>query len=654
MTGAQSLPMPTHVAQARMWPALLRKEWRESRAALLTGLIVFWAAPALWELLWSSVDRSGEFIPFAWTLLVTCGWLYAAVLGAHTICRDWGHAQEHFLASRPVSPRAIVVVKLLTGCAVLAVVCGTAFLWDLWHYAATERWYGSRSDQLLQDVLQATVPVGIALLAAYTMAFALGVTTRQMLASMLFAVLVLLLWVAAPLLSSRLWFLYPAWSGMVAFSRESERNLLSAIGPMFLASTAVVLTGSAALALYSATRERVLRIGHRHLAWTMAGVVLLLFVGAMLELGNSLRVTDQAPTERGDVIAAQLGGDYVLVGAHVTRFHVDEAGRVTDHWVSALPRDFWAKPEERARRICFVELRQGWDIRVTGLIREEGSLTPRVFRGHMSWTQEGRLLTEWRPGPLPSDIPAEKALVVGLAADGETVGVVYARAEGDHTTWAGTLLLINWADLDQPQIVREVPLERVRPAAVVAEALDRAATGRARFVRYGILSLDGITRFQKVESIPLYDYSMLDSDWFSLLKFRSETPDAEWVTAGDHGYQVSVYGITAMKRAGANWEPVGRLRSSPLSMAVGGWAMEARLLDPGTLAALNWSALTVYDVRDPSRPRKVGFYNIHQQLGDMQILPATGRYVPFKNGPLIRILELPRSSQRRQQTRAGE
>lgn len=109
---------------------LVRKECLESREAAIAGLAIFGLVPAVLGLIEFALEGHHGVIPFAWLLVIGAGWLYAIIVGAHTVCRDWGKAEEHFLLAQPVSPRAVVGAKLITGAALVAVVLGAAVGWD--------------------------------------------------------------------------------------------------------------------------------------------------------------------------------------------------------------------------------------------------------------------------------------------------------------------------------------------------------------------------------------------------------------------------------------------------------------------------------------------------------------------------------------------
>ncbi len=288
---------------------LLGKELRESRSAILAGLVIFWAMPAWWAAVDCALDSSHDVTSgFALGLLAGAGWLYAIVIGASTVCRDLGKPAEQFLLGRPVQPRTIVLSKLIAGALVLCVVVGTSGLWDL-----ALRYVRCRNPQhpaVFFDwtLIVVSVFLPALILAAYVLAFAVAVMTRQMLAGAMAAGLGLIVWAAGPLVSERLSALSPfrvLYSAMTADAwRAFPSTLTSKDLPIVwgvvaqallpLAVLLVVIAASVTAAVVFAGQERARRIGNKSFAWAVAIVILSLFALAMTEVGSTLRVADRA------------------------------------------------------------------------------------------------------------------------------------------------------------------------------------------------------------------------------------------------------------------------------------------------------------------------------------------------------------------------
>lgn len=177
--------------------ALVQKERRESRAALVAGLVIFLGLPILWTVLYAVVDTRHEVLPgFAATLFAAGGGLYAAVIAAQSVCRDFGRAPGEFLLARPVTilevlrAKAAVGFRLIGGLALAVLALETTL-------AA-----GTKLPQDFADVIHLwLISTGINML-AYWSAFAAAAITRRTLSGVLVAGLFLALLAAIPLTSS--------------------------------------------------------------------------------------------------------------------------------------------------------------------------------------------------------------------------------------------------------------------------------------------------------------------------------------------------------------------------------------------------------------------------------------------------------------------
>ncbi len=271
---------------------LSRKEYLDAREALIGGIAIFWVLPIILELLLLAISRDHESSPFVWTLVATVGWLYAVVIGAHTVCRDWGKAEEHFLLALPVSARQVIWAKLKTGAAILFLVLSVAAAWDflMGHWGA----FGRNGDvPATITTVRWTFVWAWVFVVGYLLGFTTAVVTRQMLASTLVGCLALIVWFVAPLISSHLRFLYPNWWSILVSAGSSTDHSWLGFGWPFIALTALGLVVCVGTALACCTRERVIRLGHKQLAWAVALVMLTLLGLAIGEVGNSLVVRDQ-------------------------------------------------------------------------------------------------------------------------------------------------------------------------------------------------------------------------------------------------------------------------------------------------------------------------------------------------------------------------
>ncbi len=311
-TTADRRPQPRSITVPSIVNLLL-KELRESAGVVVAGLAIFWLLPAVLHAVYCALDpKSPIRYGGSWGMLAGLGWLFAAIVAAHTVCRDWGKDEERFLTAQPVGPRAIILAKLLAGVIAVGFVFAVAGAWDLlWYYHSGN--LAKECPSEIQAAIALATCVACAVACAYALAFAAAVITRQMLASVLLAVMVLVIWAVAPMMSNRLVDIHPGWN--LTLSNGTS------LGTFFGIAVAAVLAGGVIASLAAAGRERSVNVGFKQLAWTVAGVVLILFGLAMNEVGNSLTITDQMIIGKVDVPSNQHLTGQVVVAQHGNRFH---------------------------------------------------------------------------------------------------------------------------------------------------------------------------------------------------------------------------------------------------------------------------------------------------------------------------------------------
>ncbi len=611
---------------------LLRKELLASRGAIIAGLAIFWLMPALWEMIYYLIDPAHELLfGFAWGLLACAGWLYAIVVGAHTVCRDWGKAEERFLLAQPVAPRTVIWAKLLAGAIVVFAVAAGVGLWDLClSFIAGHEWDVDdvRTFAILSSLTAGTVAVG------YAVAFAGAVATRQMLASVLVAALVLLMWMVAPMLSARLSSLQPAWNRVLT----SEAK----VGGVFVTVAVLCIAGSLGVALLSSTRERVIRLGHKPLAWTVALVVLALFSLAMTEVGNSLSVTDQAgvwapETPDGRVpggvykcLVARQGDRFFVVialaapGAHsdwpMVTFRVDGRGQVADVRRASLPM---TEPgtHQRYPFLTDFSLDSAGHLIASGIRMRvqpragEGKRVERVRDGlwqtRFAWPEDGppEVLSH-AALPLPRKQKSVHSVLATSWAFTERYAYLLCSAE--------TLYVLDWSDGPEAMPRYEIPLPHrawcVQISDGTLEIYDGSGLYAATFDADHPESL-GTSRpwsFKPARRLP--DQSGLECP---LPLQRAGGGRISWALDKDFIYVRDRFGLRVV-RGGPELDTaqpaiVGEYRASPLSLLMSPGREDLTLLDDSLLIefsdSVGWMPMAAYDVSEPARPRRVGFFN---------------------------------------------
>jgi hypothetical protein len=335
---------------ATAW-ALLRKELAESRAAAIAGVTIFVGLPAFLMTVYTKVDPGHETLfGFATGLLYVGGWLFAAVVAAQSIGRDFGRAQGTFLLARPVTPCQVLRAKVLVG---FGLVMGVLLAVGVVELIASQ--YSRTDSEGLPAIWFTAVSLTVL---AYWVALAAACITRQTLSSVMLAGLALALALALPMLTTApadglqradRWLygslygngddlggdqplravlrdpltigactalaaavVYGVRRAMLAMHRRPEPSLRTlwptlVLIPVILAALVdaqqawVLLVGVGVLvvvgalwlvAQWAVRNEHGLKMGVRSLAWTLGGALVLVFSLAMHEVGANVPVCD--------------------------------------------------------------------------------------------------------------------------------------------------------------------------------------------------------------------------------------------------------------------------------------------------------------------------------------------------------------------------
>jgi ABC-type transport system involved in multi-copper enzyme maturation permease subunit len=272
---------PMHRSPNRL---LWWKEYTESKPALWVGLLIFVMVPSLWTLIMRIIDpQDGLFPGFATGVWLLTGWLFAAVLGAQVVCRDFGTPLERFLLGKPITPTQSLKVKARVGFVVLVVTALViAALECLWFACEpSHRKSNSYDDWSFLTALVVATGLNVS---AFWIAFGVACVTRRSLVSTLAATFVLVLFVCVPLIVP-----IPGLPGLTdLIFRES--NIVNAAW-VFVCLVGASWAIAFALRRIWGSRERGLEVGPRQLAWVAALTLLGLFFLAMNEVGASQPLT---------------------------------------------------------------------------------------------------------------------------------------------------------------------------------------------------------------------------------------------------------------------------------------------------------------------------------------------------------------------------
>ncbi len=688
--GNVAFPVPHYPASRSrvlgVFANLLRMELSASRGIVIAGLWIFWLMPAFLEGTYMLfVDRQHTIVSgLAWITLFVAGWLYAIVTGGHVVCRDWGKDEEHFLLAQPVSPRWIVCAKLLAGACVLVAVSVIAGVWDvtLWWHDPT----GIRPG----DLGVAAAIIACAMTVGFLVAFATAVVTRQMLTSVLVATLVLLIWTTGPLLSRHLTILYPPVARWDLDTRNASVEIetyevpLVLLGGTFLALLGLVIVASIAVSLIAATRERVLQLGQKSLAWAAAVVVLTLFGLAMTEVGSSLVVRDVAPLLPHGHVRTPVPqwrpewtfdrrGDQCLmtVGANLVRFRVDERGQIEGVEQANLLQD--GNADTPSLTALSARLAERGDCVVTGI------LYPRLYRpGEGEPPRIARARYRW---PTGGDLVRVDRILVGPFGDKEVGRTLRSHALTDRWAYLVYAVKPNPDDTDAPRNtnwwMRELYIYDWQGAAD-PQPRHRARLGVGRDIR---LVHGKLVVYNKENHVPqLNEFYVFDVDDPDTLAGQLEDPDgltglrmSPWHRAmigSELGASIGLHtryeaydaarelrythDIHGLKVEGSPekyppsrhglWADVGLYRPSPIATAVRSGSRDLTLVDDTFLIEMGYTTLSAYDVSDPTRPRRAGFFHLGAvgPSGRPQVF-ATNRHLIVPRASHLIVLDRPQA-----------
>jgi ABC-type transport system involved in multi-copper enzyme maturation permease subunit len=660
----------THpIGRASAFGNLVRKECLDSREAAIAGVAIFWLVPVVLGLVELALAGRHDAFPFAWLVVIGAGWIYAIIIGAHTVCRDWGKAEEHFLLAQPVSPRTIVYAKLLTGAVLVAVVLGIAVGWDMVLVP-------SKTIFVMPERMLTILSMACVMAVGYAVAFAVAMMTRQMLASIVVATLALLVWAIAPLLSSRLTrFAAPALLPDV----QRPSTIVA-----FVLFCSLTFLASVVVSIHYSTRERVFQLGHKQLAWTSGLVMLALFGIAMSEVGDSLHVRDQVTVTapglvRGLTWTIQRGDRFitayyeyrpesrpVMAEWFLATFRVSDSGHIQDMRRTSLPGmlppvNFGAqKAGHRGDQL-------------TGLaFDKDGYIVMSGERQHIVSTRQDRELeTVWRTtlawpdgGELEVLSHAELALPPGERFHNAEswyeswhegrdhapryaylVSVVACTADNAGSYRDDKLYVFDWSDGLNPGPRYIIPLPRDDLHVSVRNGKVHVWTESGHFPDQHFSLAD--FNADRPETL------LHKKNWS--FKGTQVTHEYQWIQEferlgkesirvdqhGDVAYLSDQLGLRVARQTHpGRWEIIGEYCTSPLSMLFR-WYTWPQALDDSLVIERDMRGIIAYDVSDPTHPRRIGFFNaIDLSPLDSSIF-AAGQYLVLRENDLITVLDRP-------------
>ena len=591
--------------------ALARKEAREHLWFLFAGIAVFFSAPLLdtarecyaARRLNRPCDLHSEA---AIGMVVALGGFYALMLAVAATCRDLDARTEIFWRSRPIRPERLLTVKFLVGLAVLlTVTCGVLVMETL---VPGSPWQQRQEAPFL---LFHT----FTLILIYGVSFLLGCLVRQSAKAALLSVVAGVVIYFVP-------FVLPYLNSVCVL----ERLLKYPISPTSIsywpwwADTisrawpfhAAMIAGSAAClvaSILAVQRQWRLVVGKKTIVWLLVLTALLIFACGAVQLGSNLTCLAKCSLDPGTVrniretvdIAWQ-GEDGILLRCG----HGAKAARGT----LTLSR----------LRLSNGNLTLGGEIS----LGKGGYWPHRLFPQRLVW-QPASPRIAYVLVEIPDDSYSRLQNLHLLTVDLETGKVIHRLGLpldetdrwgylGAKMTCAGNLLYLHYAvrpvlvDLQSPETPR------------LRETMDSPVEVRSQI---GLISDTAVGVTSAHLTLPAFEGSNFQD--------RTGIPDRAdfrpWAMEGDLLAAASSDGVTTYllgRQEGNHVELLKLGKPSRTSLdRILGMSPKALELRNGLAYVLDsGNRMIVYDVRDPLRPEKVGYYAAGgERLGAMFVLP---------------------------------
>jgi len=594
----------------RAYLAVAWKELHELRWLWYAGVSVMVVLPLLQET-FAAIHR-----PFATGLVeqvtLSLGAALAIFVASSTACRDLRDAVEHFWRSRPMTLRAWVSVKLLCGWGVVISIAalGIAAQW-LVVWAVTPRGLPG-----FGWALNALLVHGSTVTAVYALSFAIGSAVGRAVPAAFLSLLAALGLYFLPLIVPALAMLDP----FTALGNQPTRNdwndwALPAsdtrlVRTLVMATLTIAGVAAASLVLWKQAR---LRLSVRSIAWGVCGVVLLMLTVAAEQVGSNLEPAYVYDLPGGGTVRTmQLadGRGYALVqpkhASKPTWVGHDElrnpALRLLEIAPGQAPRfgtgrimgDFRGPALHIRRQIT-------WTAQQPTLLRV---VTPR-WEGTSSWV--GRRTFAIDTLQLDADgvrtVESEPLRIEGkdgfdpswphLRITGDRLYVFFNHFADSRSSGAKTDPVMIEYDISDPLVVRRVrQFDVTIGRSMMAQGILPALHGEG---------LDPAVARGFAEQ--LSNRGGLDLDDRHFVYVTSE------VGRQPRNLSVDVFRYTATEPM-LTFERVGHRAPTPLERLVTGAAVDA-VTHNGFLYVLVHEpqhGMVAFDLRDPTRPRKVGHF----------------------------------------------
>lgn len=263
----------------RPWRPYVWKELRENLWLALAVLGVFLGISFIPSAIECSVHSQGRWYNGnALGVFFLGGPLLAVIAGVYAMGREQG-AIEQFWRSRPVGLNRWLLIKYVTGLALVWLIC-----WLPLGIQILGRAF-AKPDRSMPDNIGMALVYSFILLLIYSVSFVLGQCVRGMLHAAILAVGAMALIFVVPLVVAPLNWLSVETVQRADLGALNARAHIAFAAPMIVLSAALL-----GLAGILVKRDAQVEVGGRTLGWSMAVIMLVLTAGMAFPMGTNLSV----------------------------------------------------------------------------------------------------------------------------------------------------------------------------------------------------------------------------------------------------------------------------------------------------------------------------------------------------------------------------
>lgn len=301
------------------WSPYLWKEIRQNIRLGLAAVGVFVGVTFLFVLI-EGIRGNGEWYnnDDSFGMLLLGGPILAVLVGVCAMGREQG-AIEKFWRSRPVNLHRWLLIKYLTGLAVVGLACWLPVLIQIWGKLRTEN-----VRRITEDAAM-LFAYSFILMLIYSESFVLGQCVRKMLHAAILAVSVMAMIFLIPLVVAPLNWLSVETARTVVEQSLEARSFIPFAAAMTAMSIALLCLAGILL-----KRNVQIELGGRTLGWSVVVILLVLAAGVAFPMGTNLPARQVIPLAAGQnnrVSSMKADGNDVLVLLSSISEHKSSRGR---------------------------------------------------------------------------------------------------------------------------------------------------------------------------------------------------------------------------------------------------------------------------------------------------------------------------------------